>query len=276
MKKILYLLIFAISRCLGQTSTDGDIYVPIKISYLGYYRIDWEDSLSKDIWFKIMNYRLTNPSQFGEHKPSDPEEFKRRSNQLLFTRDSCEFVVKDYVRHVTDHAKSLFQNRFVFGEGAYYVQKGSGDRIRFRCVCLPAKMIAELSHGEQPNYRGYTIFLEPKPFVETFRRFKLDSLDLAEAPYFTIFPVDINPSFDCSKAVSPVEKAICRSAQLANLDRRLAAVYRKTLVSKANKVREDQRVWIEEREKACENKSNAEVTAILMGMYRQRIEELEE
>jgi len=272
MKQLLTIYSFCLFIiCNVQGQIKEEMYVPIGITYSDNNNIDWKDTFSIDIWVRIMNYSYTNPNQARILQAQNPIEFKKKNSQLLFTRKACDSLVRDYVSRATDRTKPLFQNRFVFGQGAYFIREKSQDTLSYRCVCLPAKMIAELAHGEQPNYRGYTLYLEPKPFVDAFKRFKLDSLDWSYAPYFTLFPVDINPSFDCSKAKTAIEKAICRSAELSELDRQLMIAYRQALSSSGNSVRASQGSWIEEREKACQGKDNEQITVLLIDMYQKRI-----
>ena len=80
-------------------------------------------------------------------------------------------------------------------------------------------------------------------------------------------------SFDCAKAGSATEKAICSDIALARLDRTLADQYTVALsftddAGKA-KVREDQRKWIAERN-AC-----AGDVGCLTSQYQARIKVLQ-
>ena len=58
-----------------------------------------------------------------------------------------------------------------------------------------------------------------------------------------------DPSFDCRKASSKTEKAICASPALARLDSELADLYRQALVAVgeagAAKLKANQRNWIQ-------------------------------
>lgn len=62
-----------------------------------------------------------------------------------------------------------------------------------------------------------------------------------------------SPSFDCAKAGNPSERAICGSAKLAALDRRLADVHRLKLteVPDPGMTRADQSEWIAKRNDKC-------------------------
>lgn len=62
---------------------------------------------------------------------------------------------------------------------------------------------------------------------------------------------ETGPAFDCSKARGPVEEMICRSHELAPLDRRLNAVYAKffaaTSSAEQDQLRAEQRGWVAAR-----------------------------
>jgi uncharacterized protein len=58
------------------------------------------------------------------------------------------------------------------------------------------------------------------------------------------------PSFDCAKAATAVEKTICASGDLSALDLQIADEYKAALSSGQTNVAE-QRVWLEQRDKAC-------------------------
>lgn len=91
-------------------------------------------------------------------------------------------------------------------------------------------------------------------------------------------------SFDCGKAVAPVEKQICADPELSGLDERLAATYQKVLDTAPDKesVKRRQREWLTTVRDACRDEKcvrNAyiarlkELNVILftqkgMGLYR--------
>lgn len=80
------------------------------------------------------------------------------------------------------------------------------------------------------------------------------------ASFYGHFTSDDLPSFDCSKATTFVEKAICNNVKIARLDKKMARLYaqyksafffednRKSLEKKLKK---EQRKWIQKRNK-CE------------------------
>ena len=63
-------------------------------------------------------------------------------------------------------------------------------------------------------------------------------------------------SFDCTKPISPMEKAICSDKTLSDADSAMAEAYRRTLqllpVDAAGKLRGDQRQWLEALERGCQ------------------------
>jgi uncharacterized protein YecT (DUF1311 family) len=81
------------------------------------------------------------------------------------------------------------------------------------------------------------------------------------------------PSFNCAKATTKTEKAICNHSELSHLDTQLAKVYsqlRKSLSKSDNKLlRKKQRTWLKRRN-ACSNNINC-----LLQTYEDRIAELE-
>lgn len=250
-----------------------EMYVPIELSYYpgNYYKIRIEDDEFKDIWVRILTFHLAYPRIAEDLMIKDKEEYKRRNSKLLFTRSECDTFVRNYVNYHVKHREDYF----IYGKGAYYVQERSGDRFYRRCVCLPAKELMDLGHGDAAVVGIPIKYIEPKDFVFKFKRYKLDSLDLAESPYYSIFPMDIDPSFDCSKASTPVEKAICRSVELSQLDKELTSLYKKALNAKGDEVKITQKKWISDRDKQCEGKNNEEITQLLKDLYSKRIEELQ-
>jgi uncharacterized protein YecT (DUF1311 family) len=83
------------------------------------------------------------------------------------------------------------------------------------------------------------------------------------------------PSFDCGKATTWAERAICASATLSGLDREVGAIYRdarsRASPSAAGALKARQRIWIGRREQ-CQG--NADPTGCLLAMYEQRRTEL--
>jgi uncharacterized protein len=75
-----------------------------------------------------------------------------------------------------------------------------------------------------------------------------------------------SPSFDCSKATTPVEKLICTNPELSKLDVGLAEMY-KEAVSKDRSIRDDQRAWNVEKNKCTD-------VDCLKSAYEDRISEL--
>ncbi len=59
------------------------------------------------------------------------------------------------------------------------------------------------------------------------------------------------PSFDCARAGSKAEQAICRSPKLAALDRDLGAAYRARL-AREPAIQPQQRAWLKARDAGCE------------------------
>lgn len=82
-------------------------------------------------------------------------------------------------------------------------------------------------------------------------------------------------SFDCSKASSNVEKAICDNEQLSALDESLALAYKRALSSKNIKesVRESQRTWLQKHRGICDlyQKDRDQVTSCLKRIYDERL-----
>jgi uncharacterized protein len=82
------------------------------------------------------------------------------------------------------------------------------------------------------------------------------------------------PSFDCTMASSPVERAICRNDKLGEADRELAAVYSGLIDRLAGPAKDhlikDQVRWLDDRPKACIGEIAA-VTRCLTLRYTQRL-----
>ena len=79
----------------------------------------------------------------------------------------------------------------------------------------------------------------------------------------------VRASFDCSKAVSKIEKLICSTPQTADDDARLAVAYSaaRAKASNPNALKDDQRQWLKQRN-ACDD------AACLLKVTEARIQEL--
>ncbi|MCP5233761.1 MAG: DUF1311 domain-containing protein [Zoogloeaceae bacterium] len=77
-------------------------------------------------------------------------------------------------------------------------------------------------------------------------------------------------SFDCAKASSRVEMAICASAELSRLDEVMAAAYAKAFASSADpeSVKRGQRAWLLDMRNRCQDET------CLVAVYRQRTDTL--
>lgn len=84
------------------------------------------------------------------------------------------------------------------------------------------------------------------------------------------FSVSLAASFDCEKASTPTEKAICSDSQLSELDNALIHAYRKALsnVAKPDFLKLEQRKWINKRDQ-CNG-----IIDCIRGEYNTRIASL--
>ena len=81
------------------------------------------------------------------------------------------------------------------------------------------------------------------------------------------------PSFDCAHAATPIEHAICGDAMLARLDRQVAEAYQTALrnayePTAQEQLRQVQRAWVANRNKAC---GNGAIGSCLTKLYRARL-----
>lgn len=124
-------------------------------------------------------------------------------------------------------------------------------------------------------------FLRELPYVRSyvFRKSNLFLATLADGSIIEFQPLAMvagAPSFDCAKATGSVQEAICENPDLAALDRRLDAVYRKALETfpddEQKELKAYQRGWIKGRDDCW--KADA-MKACVTGEYQRRITELE-
>ncbi|AVA26356.1 MULTISPECIES: lysozyme inhibitor LprI family protein [unclassified Rhizobium] len=84
-------------------------------------------------------------------------------------------------------------------------------------------------------------------------------------------------SFDCSKAQTVIEKAICTSPALIAQDTALAAAYRQALTdlsgdpTKLNDLRQQQRRWLADRNKSCVDTDPVRLSTCLATSYQTRL-----
>lgn len=85
----------------------------------------------------------------------------------------------------------------------------------------------------------------------------------------SVLPVNA-ASFDCAKATTPFEKAICSDAELSKADERLARTYQTAIggLSDAalSAMRADQRAWLDHARRAC----TTDVQPLTSGSYDER------
>jgi uncharacterized protein len=92
-----------------------------------------------------------------------------------------------------------------------------------------------------------------------------------------------SPSFDCSKAATPREKAVCATPKLAALDAQVAAAYRAELAhlspAAARDIRSDQREWLHFLEVSCPANSTSRfigpIASCLQPAYATRLNQLQ-
>ncbi len=86
------------------------------------------------------------------------------------------------------------------------------------------------------------------------------------------------PSFDCGKAGTPIEHAICAHIGLAQLDMRVALVYRQRSTTGDSdndaRVRSAQRAFVGKRNARCGAQQGAALESCLTQMYQARLAEL--
>ena len=92
------------------------------------------------------------------------------------------------------------------------------------------------------------------------------------------YPLTPSASFDCAKASTDVEQAICSTRELARLDRHVADKYFDALTWAVDaparaKIRNDQRIWLNARDTHCQVAAQAFV-ACLMTSYQARLQAL--
>ena len=88
------------------------------------------------------------------------------------------------------------------------------------------------------------------------------------------YPATAQPSFDCAKASSTVERTICADTELSSLDRELAEVFRQAVAKAGNDsfvIRADERRWLADVNEQCDRK---EAVACIREAFDMRISEL--
>jgi uncharacterized protein len=98
----------------------------------------------------------------------------------------------------------------------------------------------------------------------------------------SLFPVVCQAqSFDCAKAQTAIEKAICASPALIAQDTALADSYRQALAAlasdpaKLNDLRQKQRRWLADRNKSCVASDRARLSKCLAAAYQTRLAALQ-
>jgi uncharacterized protein YecT (DUF1311 family) len=86
-------------------------------------------------------------------------------------------------------------------------------------------------------------------------------------------------SFDCAKAVTDIEQAICSSREVARLDRHVADEYFNALAwavdePAGNKLKNEQKAWLNERDTHCRVAAQS-MTSCLSASYQARLKALQ-
>jgi uncharacterized protein YecT (DUF1311 family) len=83
------------------------------------------------------------------------------------------------------------------------------------------------------------------------------------------------PSFDCSKASTPVELAICSDTRLSEIDANVALIFKEALseVEDKNTFRAEQRQWLVQRDRECTQA--ADIKLCLAQHYVNRLKQIE-
>ena len=160
-----------------------------------------------------------------------------------------------------------------------------------------ADLIANISGGSEPASDPETIVGGTGPLADNFKAFvwlpnklhlyfpSYQVASYAAGPQEATIPLsrlkDViradwrapAPSFDCAKAATPIEQAICADAALARLDRQLAEAYQAKLhfayePKAIETLKQTQRAWVATRNRAC---SGLAPGPCLMKLYRDRV-----
>ena len=89
-------------------------------------------------------------------------------------------------------------------------------------------------------------------------------------------PVPAEPSFDCHRATTVVERQICRTPYLGDLDRDIAQLFQQALgvlsPADADALRTDQRLWLKARDECrYQVPGNPDVTTDVEGCLADRM-----
>ncbi|MFH0934843.1 MAG: lysozyme inhibitor LprI family protein, partial [Pseudomonadota bacterium] len=71
--------------------------------------------------------------------------------------------------------------------------------------------------------------------------------------YFSVATYGFGASFDCLKALTPVEIQICSDAELSVLDEKLSTAYQRSISSSSNRadIISTQKHWLQDRRNRC-------------------------
>jgi uncharacterized protein len=86
----------------------------------------------------------------------------------------------------------------------------------------------------------------------------------------------VSASFNCAKAKSAIQKAICADSTLAEWDSRMGELYRQALAqnSKDKKLPAEQRQWLSQRDDKCKSAEAADLNSCVLEMTKNRLTEL--
>ena len=164
--------------------------------------------------------------------------------------------LSDYLRRYPTHEKAADARQMIFA---------MEDEAFWKSVS---------SQNTESAYRRYLLAFSEGAFADQAAQRLADFARSRDQKTPTAQPTAAipRPSFDCAKASTPVEHAICGDAQLAQLDVSLAATY-KSAVSRGSVSRADQSLWIKLRGAVCAQ-TGPNITTCLDAIIRERISAL--
>lgn len=166
-----------------------------------------------------------------------------------------------------DKAFFWIDTRTGAGLGAYY----GGSELRLGSNAMQAVRIPEAAKLAVTSWLR-ELELSPASVQFVSRTGEATTLPVAQfAPAAHFRPSPAGPSFDCRKAATPVEEAVCANASLSMQDLELGKLVSDVrrghaTVAAREELRALQRRWLKERDARCT--SSAELEACLASLYR--------
>lgn len=164
---------------------------------------------------------------------------------------AAHFNRPDSVRKLLEAGAKVNARTKSLNTFGYFIQRGERTALMYAAENAGLTVIKMLlDAGADASMRdaagnGVDFYLWRNP------RFVHEAIPKTIQEYAAMANRAVGPSFDCAKAVSSVERAICSSEVLRMLDQEIADAFARLKLLRGPALLSEQRAWLRERDRTC-------------------------